>query len=235
MREPEGQHGPARGLPSPELGQLPQAEEQALLDPDGVGDRGADGEPARSPQRAIGQRLEQLRRPPWRARRAARRAPRSPPARSPSRTAARTTRSHPARGGTGRPARAAPGCGPARAPGPGDRPARRAPGSPRWSTDGSRASGSQAPRLSLRTPAESGAPRPLGASARRHRPRELRVALEQVDALLVARRAGCWWPSPSAQGSSTRRVYARKQPGAASRRDRVGAVGTSLEVRSLYK
>ena len=61
MREPEGQHGPAWGLPAPELGELPQAEEQALLDPHGVGDRGADGEPARPPQGAIGQGLEELR------------------------------------------------------------------------------------------------------------------------------------------------------------------------------
>ncbi len=162
MREAEGQHGPAWGLPSPQLGQLPQAEQQAILDPHGVGDRGADGEPARSPQRAIGQGLEELRCLPGACGQRLVEDGDRRPARGPSRTAARTTRSPPARDETGRPAREAPGCARARAPGSGDRSGRRAPGS-RGGRPTARAH--PAPRIRARassTTADSGPPRPLG-------------------------------------------------------------------------
>ena len=149
------------GPSAPELGELPEHEEQALLDADGVGDRRADGEPARPPQGAIGQRLEELRcLPGAQGERWSRTAIGS--ARSPSRTPARTKRSPPARGETGRPARAARGCGLARGRRRDGRAGRRARGSPGGRP---RAPAHPAPRLharSLSTTAESGAPRPLG-------------------------------------------------------------------------
>ena len=59
--EPEREDGAARGLAAPELRELPQEQEQPLLHADGVRDRGADGDPPRAAQRALGERLEQLR------------------------------------------------------------------------------------------------------------------------------------------------------------------------------
>src|SRR5919204_207927 len=62
--EAEGKQGAPRGLPTPELGELPQDQQQPLLDADRVGDRGADGEPVQSPQGALCEGLHELRRAP---------------------------------------------------------------------------------------------------------------------------------------------------------------------------